>query len=177
MNLSLSKLRELVMDREGPGVLRFIGSQRTERLNWTELNWNTPRIKLVAEAELCWHKDIRWPLLRSRKISMSAHAHKGSLGVKKGRVPHHNKFGHILTGFCSGIHLSKKLHMHLGKRLRTDQVWKKTKTKTKNQHNWPKVNKDPEGLFYIRDLNHLFTVLLLIREDSHTLSLWVCISA
>ena len=45
------------------------------------------------------------------------------------------------------------------------------------QHNWPKVNKDPEDLSYIRDLSHLFTVLLLIREDSHTLSLWVCISA
>ena len=53
---------------------------------------------------------------------MSAHAYEGSLGLKKGRVPHHKKFGHILTGFCSGIHLSRKLHMHLGKSPRTGQV-------------------------------------------------------
>ena len=131
MNLSLSKLRELVMDREAwRAAIHGVAKSRTGLSDWTELNWNTPRTKLVAEAELCWHKDIRWPLLRSRKISMSAHAHKGSLGVKKGRVPHYNKFGHILTGFCSGIHLSKKLHMHLGKSLRTDQVWK---NKNKNK--------------------------------------------
>ena len=38
MNMSLSKLRELVMDRE-PGVLQSMGSQKvdtTERLNWTD---------------------------------------------------------------------------------------------------------------------------------------------
>ena len=28
MDVSLSELRELVLDREGPGVLRFMGSQR-----------------------------------------------------------------------------------------------------------------------------------------------------
>ena len=28
MDMSLRKLRELVMDREGPGMLRFMGSQR-----------------------------------------------------------------------------------------------------------------------------------------------------
>ena len=40
MDVSLSELQELVMDRERPGVLQFMGSQRvgqTERLNWTEL--------------------------------------------------------------------------------------------------------------------------------------------
>ena len=47
----------------------------------------------------------------------------------------------------------------------------------KEEDNWPKANKDPEGLSYISDLNHLFTALILIREDARTLSLWVCISA
>ena len=40
MDMSLSKLQELVMDREGrPGVLRSMGSQRV-RIDWaTKLNW------------------------------------------------------------------------------------------------------------------------------------------
>ena len=29
----------------------------------------------------------------------------------------------------------------------------------------------------MRGLNHLFTMLLLVRKDAHTLALWVCISA
>ena len=29
----------------------------------------------------------------------------------------------------------------------------------------------------MRGLNHLFTVLLLVRKDAHTLALWMCISA
>ena len=33
MDLSLSELRELVMDREGPGVLRFMESQSRTRLS------------------------------------------------------------------------------------------------------------------------------------------------
>ena len=39
MDVSLSELRELMMDRR-PGVLRFMGSQSRTRLSdWTELNW------------------------------------------------------------------------------------------------------------------------------------------
>ena len=38
MDMSLSKLRELVMDR--PGVLQSMGSQSRTRLNWTEPLWN-----------------------------------------------------------------------------------------------------------------------------------------
>ena len=39
MDISLSKLQELVMDR-GPGMLWFMGSQSRTRLSdWTELNW------------------------------------------------------------------------------------------------------------------------------------------
>ena len=38
MNVSLSELREMVMDRE-PGVLWFMGSQRVGHASATELNW------------------------------------------------------------------------------------------------------------------------------------------
>ena len=46
MDVSLSELRELVMDREA-GVLQFMGSQRV-RHDWaTELNWNELNLWLV----------------------------------------------------------------------------------------------------------------------------------
>ena len=45
---------------------------------------DSPRTKLVAEAELWWSKEIRWPLLRSRKTSLSAYAQGDFLGVKNG---------------------------------------------------------------------------------------------
>ena len=39
MDMSLSELREMVMDRR-PGVLRFMASQSWTRLSdWTEMNW------------------------------------------------------------------------------------------------------------------------------------------
>ena len=38
MDMSLGKLWELVMDREGPGVLQFMGSQRVRHDRATELN-------------------------------------------------------------------------------------------------------------------------------------------
>ena len=60
---------------------------------------------------------------------------------------------------------------YVGEGPRGGRVWKK------KPDNWPKVNKDPEELPYISDLNHLFPALLLIRKDAHTLSLRVCISA
>ena len=47
----------------------------------------------------------------------------------------------------------------------------------KKQDNWPKINKDLDKLSYISGLNHLFTVLLLTIEDTHTLYFWVCIYA
>jgi len=55
MDMSLSKLREVVMDRE-PGVLQSIGSQRAE-LNWaTELNW-TEKL-LIRFYKLCnWNEN------------------------------------------------------------------------------------------------------------------------
>ena len=45
------------------------------------------RTKLVIKAELCESKEIRCPLLRSRKTSLSACAQEGSLRVKKGPHP------------------------------------------------------------------------------------------
>ena len=116
----------LELDSSTPGLDRWCMSSGIKFKFLSHLN--TPRTKLVAETELCWSKEIRWPLLKSRKTSVSVHAKEGSLGVKKGRVPHYKKFGHILTGFCSGIHLSRKLHMRLGKSPRTGQVWKRNPT-------------------------------------------------
>ena len=72
------------------------------------------------------------------------------------------------TGLHDAIHLSKKLHKHLGEGSRNSHCVKK------GQDNWPNVNKDPEGLSCISDLNHLSTECLI--QDAGT-PLWVCISA
>ena len=47
MDMSLGKLRELVMDRE-PGVLRFMGSQRVGHDWATELNWTSNTVNLSS---------------------------------------------------------------------------------------------------------------------------------
>ena len=59
MDLSLSKLRELVMDREAcPGMLQFLGLQRV-RHDWaTELNWTYMKVwkwKLLSRVWLQPH--------------------------------------------------------------------------------------------------------------------------
>ena len=54
------------------------------------------------------------------------------------------------TGLHDAIHLSKKLHKHLGEGSRNSHCVKK------GQDNWPNVNKDTEGLSYMSDFNHLF---------------------
>ena len=61
---------------------------------------------------------------------------KASWGPKREHASPHNKCGNVSTGFCSGIHPSKKLCMHLGESPRISQVWKK------KQDNQLKVNKD-----------------------------------
>ena len=56
MNMNLSKLRELVMDRERPGVLRFMESQRVGH-NWvTELtDWLTDGLRIFPTRD--WTSD------------------------------------------------------------------------------------------------------------------------
>ena len=90
------------------------------------------------------------------------------LGGQKGRGCYPIMSGHAPTVLHGGIHLNKELCTHLGEGPRTSQVWKK------KRENWPKVNKDLEGLSWMTDLNHVLTVLLI--QDTHIL-LWECISA
>ena len=75
-----------------------------------------------------------------KKPFLSTHAQEGFLGTEKGADPHPIMCGHILIGLCGGIHLRKKLHMHLGEDPRTSQVWRKKEV------NWPYVNKVRVGL-------------------------------
>ena len=65
MDMSLSKLRDLVMDRGKPGMLQYIGSQRVEH-NWvTELNWRetlklflrrNPLSNMLGLNRIVWHR-------------------------------------------------------------------------------------------------------------------------
>ena len=92
---------------------------------------------------------------------------KASWGLKREGTPPHNQCRHASIGLSSGIHLSKKLSMHLEKDPWMSHVWRK------NQDNWPEVDKDPEGLSYISDWCCLYTVLLLTPPQVCTLpSFW-----
>ena len=88
-----------------PGMLQSMGLQRVRQDRVTELNWTEKRLRL------------RPPEVK--KISVSAHAQEGFLGIKKGWVPPHNVCGHAPIAFYGAIHLRKKLHMHLGEGPRT----------------------------------------------------------
>ena len=72
---------------------------------------DTARTKLVTGAELCWRKEIRRPLLRSRKTSLCTCTGK-LLGGQKGRGSIHNNVdmypqssvvGSILAKTCAHI--------------------------------------------------------------------------
>ena len=53
------------------GQLVFVKWYKTEAL-FPPVHSDTPRSKLEAEVELCWRKEIRCPLLGSRKTSLFA---------------------------------------------------------------------------------------------------------
>ena len=72
---------------------------------------HTPRTNLVAEAEVCESKEIRGPLLRSKKTSLYK-GRKPPWWLKREGAPSHNKCGHAPTGLCGGINLSK-CHAHI----------------------------------------------------------------
>ena len=74
-----------VGDRWAPGL-----DKQCHQLEyiWSFVPIHAPRTKLVAETELCWSKEIRWPLLKLRKTSVSAHEKEGSLGNQKGKGHH-----------------------------------------------------------------------------------------
>ena len=88
------------------------------------------------------------------------------------RMQHHPRISDCKAphSLWAGIHLEKESCRRVAEDSRADQVWKK---KPDNQL---KLHKDLEDLPYTNEFNHLFIALLLITEDTHTFSIWVCIS-
>ena len=76
---------------------------------------------------------------------------------------------HTSSCLRTGIHLGK-MCLHVGRDLDRPGIPKKW-------DNWSEENEDPEELPCVSDLNHLYGILLLIREDAHSLSLQVYTSA
>ena len=58
MDMSLSKLRELVMDREvWHTVIHAVAKSQTWLSDWTELNWITDNVAVyILIYALCWHE-------------------------------------------------------------------------------------------------------------------------
>ena len=113
------------------------------------------RTKLMAGAEPCWNKEIRRRFLGSRKPSWLHVQRNAPRGSKRRGCHPIIGSAKTPTGLCTGVHLGKNLHMHIGERPRTDQEWEK------KWDNWPKVNQDLEELPYTDDL----TISLLFSSS------------
>lgn len=125
----------------------------------------------MAGAKVCWNKEIRGPhlsLLRSRKRPR-LHTHKAApQGSKRERASSHNMCGHTPFSLCAGIHLDKKMRMHIGKGPRAVQMWKRSEIigqrKTKIQKNCPYINDLTTSLLHSSSLGRMPKPFL-----------WVCI--
>ena len=128
---------------------------------------DTPRTKLPAEAELCWSKEIRCPLRGPGRLPCLHMRRKASWRSKRGGPYPTISVDMHPEAFSVGSVLAKCRARILGRDQGPSPVWKK------KQHNWLSVNKDPESLSCISDLNHLFISLLV--QDAAT-PFRVCIS-
>ena len=70
MNVSLSELRELVMDREAwRAAIHGVPKSRTQLSDWTELNWTEPGFgKQDREAQILEIIPQRWQLKLKRQV-------------------------------------------------------------------------------------------------------------
>ena len=82
MDMSLSALRELVMDREAwCAVIHGVNMSRTRLKDWTELNWNLLRASLVAQTvknlpamldtwvrSMCWEDPLEKEMVTQSSI-------------------------------------------------------------------------------------------------------------
>ena len=92
------------------GQLLFVKQSKTGALTLPD----TLRTKLLTGAEHCWSREIRWPLLRSKRPP-GLHLCRKAPWRSKGRG-HQPIIGAVKppTTLYAGIHVGKKTHTHVG---------------------------------------------------------------